>query len=70
MVASPGQGLSLREIGYGPHRRPIFVTPRFIAAARRVQNIEAVGGKESAANRPEQGLRISILLPKSDGETG
>jgi two-component system sensor histidine kinase ChvG len=34
------------------------------------QNVEAVGGKVFAANRPGQGLRISIVLPKSDGETG
>lgn len=34
------------------------------------QNIEAVGGKVFAANRPGQGLRISIQLPKSEGEAG
>jgi len=34
------------------------------------QNIEAVGGKVFAANRPGQGLRISILLAKCDGEAG
>jgi PAS domain S-box-containing protein len=29
---------------------------------------EAVGGKVFAANRPSQGLRVSIVLPKSDSE--
>ncbi|HWM61861.1 MAG TPA: HAMP domain-containing sensor histidine kinase, partial [Rhizomicrobium sp.] len=32
------------------------------------QNVEAVGGKVFAANRPNQGLRVSIVLPKSDSE--
>jgi signal transduction histidine kinase len=34
------------------------------------QNVEAVGGKVFAANRPSQGLRVSIVLPKSDSENG
>ena len=34
------------------------------------QNVEAVGGKVFAANRAGQGLRISIVIPKSDVEAG